>query len=184
MNHELNNTLNELRLHLWKPLSARLGREDAGVLLKSISIEFKTGGVEIVFNKKLSRLRERYYRDTLLEVLKREPDRRITIRAHISDIFSLEHSQGHQSYSEVPEQLSPPQLGERILLIVLRTKEERLNIPGDLEEEYRGIAAKYGERYARLWYYKQVAASAWPMVRKMIRWGVLTWVAEFVRRRI
>jgi hypothetical protein len=75
----------------------------------------------------------------------------------------------------------PPQFGERILLLIL-TKEERVNIPGDLEEEYRGIAAKHGVRFAKLWYYKQVAASAWPLIRKAIRWGILAWVGEWIRR--
>lgn len=75
-----------------------------------------------------------------------------------------------------------PQLGERLLLLVL-SKEERVNIPGDLEEEYRGIAAKHGARYAKLWYYKQVAASAWPIVRKAVSLGLLAWVAEWIRRR-
>ena len=76
-----------------------------------------------------------------------------------------------------------PQLGERILLLLL-TREERVNIPGDLEEEFKQIAAKHGARYAKLWYYKQVAASAWPMVRKAVRWGLLAWVEEWIRRRV
>jgi hypothetical protein len=53
-----------------------------------------------------------------------------------------------------------------------------------LEEEFRQIAAKHGARYAKLWYYKQVAASAWPMVRKAVRLGALAWVEEWVRRRV
>lgn len=77
----------------------------------------------------------------------------------------------------------PPQLGERILLLIL-TKDERVNIPGDLEEEFRGIAARHGARYAKLWYYKQVAASAWPMIRKAVRWGLLASVGEWIRRFI
>lgn len=78
---------------------------------------------------------------------------------------------------------TPPQSGERVLLLLL-TKEERVNIPGDLAEEFAEIAAKHGARYAKLWYYKQVAASTWPMMRKAIRWGILTWVVEWVRRRV
>lgn len=78
---------------------------------------------------------------------------------------------------------SSPKLGERLLLLIL-TKEERVNIPGDLEEEYRGIAAKHGARYAKLWYCKQVAASAWPMVRKAVRLGIMAWVGEWIRRRV
>lgn len=79
--------------------------------------------------------------------------------------------------------LVSPRLGERILLLIL-TKEERINIPGDLEEEYRGIAAKHGARFAKVWYYRQVAGSAWPMIRKAVRWGLLASVGEWIRRII
>lgn len=78
---------------------------------------------------------------------------------------------------------TPPQFGERLLLLIL-TKEERINIPGDLAEEFTEIVTKHGERYAKLWYYKQVVASAWPMIRKAVRLGLLAWVEEWIRRRI
>lgn len=77
----------------------------------------------------------------------------------------------------------PPRFGERLLLLIL-TKEERVNIPGDLEEECREIAVKHGARYARLWYYKQVVASAWPMICKVVRWGLLAWLGAWIRRII
>lgn len=80
--------------------------------------------------------------------------------------------------------ITPPRFGERLLLLVLRTREERVNIPGDLEEEYRGMATKHGERFAKVWYYKQVAASAWPMIQKAVRWGLLVSALEWVRRLI
>ena len=83
-----------------------------------------------------------------------------------------------------PDSTTPPKFGERILLLILRTKEERANIPGDLEEEYRKIAAKHGARYAKIWYYKQVSASAWPSIWKTIRWGLLASVGEWIRRVI
>jgi len=78
---------------------------------------------------------------------------------------------------------TPPQVGERLLLLIL-TKQERVNVPGDLEEEYRTIAVKHGARYAKLWYYKQVAESAWPLIRKAVRWGLLASVGEWIRRLI
>jgi hypothetical protein len=81
------------------------------------------------------------------------------------------------------DRVCAPQNGERLLLLIL-TKEERVNIPGDLEEEFKQIATKHGLRYAKLWYYKQVAASAWPMICKMLRWGLLAWVEELIRRRV
>lgn len=78
---------------------------------------------------------------------------------------------------------NPPQLGERILLLILK-KEERVNIPGDLAEEYKEITAKHGTRFATIWYYKQVVASAWPLIRKAFRWSLLAWVEELIRRRV
>jgi hypothetical protein len=75
----------------------------------------------------------------------------------------------------------PPLLGERLLLLIL-AKEERANIPGDLEEEFKEIALKHGARYAKLWYYKQVAASAWPMLRKAVGWGLLASIINLGRR--
>lgn len=76
-----------------------------------------------------------------------------------------------------------PQFGERLLLLIL-TKEDRVNIPGDLEEEFKQIAAKHGARYVKLWYYKQVAASAWPMIRKAAGWGLLASIGAWIRRYI
>jgi UDP-GlcNAc:undecaprenyl-phosphate GlcNAc-1-phosphate transferase len=78
---------------------------------------------------------------------------------------------------------APPQFGERLLLLIL-TKDERANIPGDLEEEYREIAERHGGRFAKLWYYKQVAASAWPLLRKAARWGLLASLGAWIKRLI
>jgi hypothetical protein len=84
-----------------------------------------------------------------------------------------------------PEAINnPPQLGVRLILLVLRTKEERANIPGDLEEEFKQIAAKHGARYAKLWYYKQVVSSAWPLIRKAAGWGLLASIGAWIRRLI
>ena len=77
----------------------------------------------------------------------------------------------------------PPQLGECILLLVL-SKDERINIPGDLAEEYIGIAKKHGKRFAKIWYYKQVMASAWPIIWKALRWGVWVSIGAWIRKLI
>ncbi|MDQ3816210.1 MAG: hypothetical protein M3362_00800 [Acidobacteriota bacterium] len=83
-----------------------------------------------------------------------------------------------------PRQIhTPPQFGERLLLLIL-SKEERANIPGDLAEEYVEIAVKHTEGYARFWYYKQVVASAWPLIRKTLRWGAVMWIGEWIRKYI
>jgi hypothetical protein len=78
---------------------------------------------------------------------------------------------------------TPPRLGERILLLIL-SKDQRINLPGDLAEEYGELAGRHGEGYAKLWYYKQVVASAWPLIYNAARWGVLAWVGRLVRRYI
>jgi hypothetical protein len=87
--------------------------------------------------------------------------------------------------NEVPSapKTESPRLGERLLLLIL-SKEDRVNIPGDLEEEFAEIATKHGARYAKLWYYKQVAGSAWPMIRKAVGWGLLASIGEWIRRII
>lgn len=84
---------------------------------------------------------------------------------------------------EVEGRIIPPQLGERILLLIL-SKEERINIPGDLAEEYAEIAEKHGKRFAKVWYYKQVGTSAWPLIWKCLKWGVWTSIGAWIRRII
>lgn len=86
-------------------------------------------------------------------------------------------------YQEAKIIAEPPRCGERILLLIL-SKEERINIPGDLTEEFAQIAAKHGARFAKIWYYKQVVGSAWPMIQKAIRWGLLVSAWAWVRRLI
>lgn len=78
----------------------------------------------------------------------------------------------------------PPRLGEYALFFFL-SKKDRINIPGDLEEEYREIEATFGTRAARIWYYKQVITSVGPLFRKgCLRWISIAWVEERVRRHL
>jgi hypothetical protein len=100
---------------------------------------------------------------------------------HVEIMISL--ASQRLSEAKAPVNTTTPQLGERLLLLVL-TKEERVNIPGDLAEEYVEIAEKHGKRFAKMWYYKQVAASAWPLIRKALRWGMLASIAEWIRRAV
>lgn len=80
-----------------------------------------------------------------------------------------------------------PSLAERLLYWVL-SKEQREAIPGDLEEEFRTIILpKFGRRYARMWYWKQVLTSAWPLVRGLayrLAAGTGVWKAIEAFRRI
>lgn len=79
--------------------------------------------------------------------------------------------------------LTPPQLGEFALYMIL-TKEDREYLIGDLAEEFIEVQAKFGRTKASIWYYKQVLTSAWPLMRKAIRLGILAWVGEWIRRRV
>lgn len=119
-------------------------------------------------------------------LLQLSPDAVQALRSEVKDSNGTNASSIDSLTRESSQKSKPllsPQLGERLLLLIL-TKEERVNIPGDLEEEFKQIAAKHGARYAKLWYYKQVAASAWPMIRKAVRWGLLASIGEWVRRII
>lgn len=78
---------------------------------------------------------------------------------------------------------SPPRLGEKLLLLIL-PKKDRECMLGDLAEEYVAHQAKYGTRFAKIWYYKQVIGSAWPMIKKAFRWGIIAWIGDWVRRHI
>jgi hypothetical protein len=77
----------------------------------------------------------------------------------------------------------PPQFGEHILMLLL-TKDEHVSILGDLTEVYAEIESKYGERYAKLWYYKEVVASALGLIRKEFRVSLLASFREWIRRSI
>jgi hypothetical protein len=96
---------------------------------------------------------------------------------------SEELSSGVTSQTVTAEHAAPPKRAEQLLLLVLN-KQEREYLVGDLEEEFKQIAAKHGARYAKLWYYKQVAASAWPMMRKAAGWGLLASVGAWIRKFI
>lgn len=103
---------------------------------------------------------------------------------HQAELFEEYYRQPYVEIIFRKESSYPPQLGEQLLLLILRTKDERINIPGDLAEEYGEIKVKHGARFAKVWYYKQVAASAWPMIRKALRFGLYIWIGEWIRQRI
>jgi len=76
----------------------------------------------------------------------------------------------------------PPQIGEYLLYLFV-SKIEREVIFGDLTEEYPTLVAKFGQKWAQVYFYKQVVWSIWPLFRKaIIKWGLFGWVVEFIRR--
>jgi len=75
--------------------------------------------------------------------------------------------------------ISPPKTGEKILYLFL-SKDARKHIPGDLEEEFTAIILpKFGARYARIWYWKQVFSSIVPIIQgRLMKWGAIAWAAK------
>jgi hypothetical protein len=66
----------------------------------------------------------------------------------------------------------PPRAGEFLLYFFLPRKDRR-TIPGDLCEEYFTIMVpKFGERVARIWYWKQVLSSIWPVLSGRLWWWI------------
>jgi hypothetical protein len=59
---------------------------------------------------------------------------------------------------------------------------------GDLEEKYRKYHKRYGARFARLWYWYQVASLVGPLLRNMLLWlgglaglkRTLEWIGRLV----
>lgn len=77
----------------------------------------------------------------------------------------------------------PPAKAEKALLLIL-SKDEREAILGDLAEEYMEIQVKFGASFAKVWYWKQVFTSAAPILRKAIKWLLIAWMGELIRRVI
>lgn len=76
----------------------------------------------------------------------------------------------------------PPQSADFLAYIFLSRADRNLLLD-DLAEEYPSVVARLGQRGARVYYYKQVLASIWPLIRTaLIKWGAFGWVAELIRR--
>jgi hypothetical protein len=67
------------------------------------------------------------------------------------------------------------------VLHLLLAKHEREALIGDLLEEYKQIVHHFGKRYADVWFYKQVAFSIWPFVRRFLtRAATFLWLSRFI----
>lgn len=78
-----------------------------------------------------------------------------------------------------------PQWGERVLLMLLRDRDRRENVVGDLQEEYEDICLRHGVKYSNIWYWKQVMLSILslkfgPGLRRI----VVALIGEWIRRKI
>lgn len=104
--------------------------------------------------------------------------------------FPVKRDDPHQivKTQEEARRLTPPKFGEYLLYLFL-TKGERINLIGDLAEEYEEVHDKFGLRKANFWYYKQVFDSLRPLIRRTIMREAqraelikfLRWLLELVR---
>lgn len=89
---------------------------------------------------------------------------------------------GFKGISEKAVNSEPPKSAEFLAYLFL-PKSDREVLLGDLTEEYRSVVAKFGQRRAQFYFYKQVVWSIWPLARKaFIKWGLFGWVMELIRR--
>jgi hypothetical protein len=83
--------------------------------------------------------------------------------------------------------LSPtrPPVNAEYLLYLFLGKEEREAVIGDLVEEYGTIKLRFNKQCADIWYYKQVAGSLLPLLRRaLLRIGAVVWLGRILRRLI
>jgi hypothetical protein len=89
-----------------------------------------------------------------------------------------------RAVSETKTECRPPFNAEYLLHFFLR-REERDEVIGDLIESYAHILRRFSKRRADIWFYKQVAASLWPLFRRAVMKLVgLVWLGRFLRRLI
>jgi hypothetical protein len=78
----------------------------------------------------------------------------------------------------------PPFNAEYLLYLFLR-KDERDVVIGDLIEDYGRVLERFNKRRADIWFYKQVAGSLVPLIRRaLLRIGALVWLGRVLRRLI
>lgn len=100
--------------------------------------------------------------------------RRITVTREALDIRVQEQRRLRTTH--------PPRTAEQILYLILN-KADREHIPGDLHEEYGQLVKRFGIRYARVWYWKQVLWSIRPVAyARFIRFARTIAIVELSRR--
>lgn len=83
--------------------------------------------------------------------------------------------------------VSVPKWGAYLLYLFL-SRQERDGLLGDLEEGYQEVHARFGTWAARVWYWKQVLTSLWPLLLRaastLIKVGALGWIKHLTERFI
>jgi hypothetical protein len=119
------------------------------------------------------------YRDEIQEDHK-ERLRAYSARLH-EDLHTLEIRNKRRASARVE---TPPKFGEYLLYFFL-SKQDRINLLGDLEEDFREVHKKFSRWPAKILYYKQVICSIGPVIwKRLAKWGAIAAVEEWVRRHI
>ena len=78
----------------------------------------------------------------------------------------------------------PPVNAEYVLYLLLQ-KEERTAVIGDLVECYSQMVQRFDKRRADIWFYKQVAGSLLPLLRRaLLKIGAFIWLGRVLQRLI
>ena len=80
---------------------------------------------------------------------------------------------------------APPRPAVYLLCLVL-PKATRVNLVGDLEEEYEDNCNRFGPRRANFLVWAEVLRSLWPLLKRaganLLRWGVMGWLLDLLHR--
>jgi len=99
------------------------------------------------------------------------------IQTHRSDSIELYGVSGgiaRRFLHAPPEaQVVPPRLAEYTFYLIIRDKNARSVILGDLEEQYQDVYSKFGRRMASVFYWEQVMLSLGPLI-----WKTLTKIVQ------
>jgi hypothetical protein len=83
---------------------------------------------------------------------------------------------------------SPHPRNAEFFLWLFLPREGREAAIGDTNEKFEVMLERFGLRRAKLWYWGEVARSAWPLVsyigERLLKWTFLGSVADWVRRHI
>jgi hypothetical protein len=165
------------------PLDVALGEADnLLVYIHNLRVEFDM--VSRDFGKELQRqeLLSIKSRVTLISRRRIEPECRKLSRIITREVKRYIKQTAKASIERAIQ--PPPKIAERVLYYSA-PRRVRLAVLGDLEEEYREIHRRFGERDALLWYRWQAAKSiGFFLLRLIIKLRSISWLVDIFRRFI
>jgi hypothetical protein len=112
------------------------------------------------------------------------PDRGILVLLLVV-LMLLLSARGTNASERASKEPSTPRLPKFIdYLLHLLPKDEWEPLLGDIEELYPAMHRRYGEWGAKFWYYWQVSTAFRSVLAKVIKWGVMSWLGDVIRRFI